>query len=278
MRLYNFFIDNQHKIGLEKDNKIADISYLIGSNLLLLIKDFQDYVKKIALGELNFNINLKDINVLAPFHQPQKIICIGQNYLDHCREQNVQPPLKPIIFAKFPSAITGPYEDIIYPDETQKLDFEGELAVIIGKEGKKINRNDAYDYVFGYSVVNDISARDLQDSEWQWVRAKSLDSFAPFGPCVVTKDEILNPHDLSIKTWLNGNLMQDSSTREMIFNIPFLIEFISRNITLLPGDIILTGTPNGVGHFRKPPIYMQPGDEIKIEIDKIGTINNKIVK
>jgi len=156
------------------------------------------------------------------------------------------------------------------------LDYEGELAVIIGKEGKRISKENAFDYVFGYSIINDVSARDLQFSEGQWVRAKSLDTFAPFGPCIVTKDEIENPQNLRIQTRLNGELMQDDNTGSMIFKIPDLIEFVSRNITLVPGDIISTGTPSGVGHFKNPPRYLVPGSEVEVEIEKIGILRNKV--
>jgi 2-keto-4-pentenoate hydratase/2-oxohepta-3-ene-1,7-dioic acid hydratase in catechol pathway len=277
MKLYRFLFNEQIRCGIGKDSFIADSTDLVGNDLLFLIQNFESAEKKIKNENQDFNIPLSSVRILSPYENPQKIICIGQNYLDHCREQNVAPPEKPIIFAKYSSAIIGQGDSIIYPEETEKLDFEGELLVIIGKKGKKIKKENAFDYIFGYSIMNDVSARDIQHGEKQWVRGKTLDTFAPFGPCLVTKDEIQNPQNLKIKTTLNEKIMQDSNTKEMIFNIAYLIEFISRSITLMPGDMISTGTPDGVGTFRKPPVYMRPGDEIKIEIENIGELKNKIV-
>jgi 2-keto-4-pentenoate hydratase/2-oxohepta-3-ene-1,7-dioic acid hydratase in catechol pathway len=277
MRLYRFLFNEQIRVGIEKDGTLADITEITGNDLLNFIQNHESNLKKIKTENLDFDIPISSIKILAPYENPQKIICIGQNYLDHCREQNISPPEKPIIFAKYSSAIIGQNDSIIYPEETEKLDFEGELLVIIGKKGKKIKKENAIGHIFGYSIMNDISARDIQHGEKQWVRGKTLDTFAPFGPCIVTKDEVQNPQDLNIKTTLNEKIMQDSNTKEMIFTIVNLIEFVSRSITLIPGDVISTGTPNGVGTFRNPPIYMKPGDEIKVEIENIGTLINTIV-
>jgi 2-keto-4-pentenoate hydratase/2-oxohepta-3-ene-1,7-dioic acid hydratase in catechol pathway len=275
MRLYTFEADNQTYVGIEVEgNFLADITPAEGRrDILSIIESYPAY----TAARKGKPYPISEVKLKAPYRNPQKIICIGQNYLDHCREQNVPPPPNPILFAKYATAIIGPNEGIVHPRETSKLDFEAELAVIIGARGRRIPRDQAYNYVFGYSIMHDVSARDIQHGDKQWVRGKSFDTFAPFGPCLVTKDEIPDPHTLSIKTWLNDELMQNSNTGEMIFKIPELIEFISNCITLEPGDIISTGTPFGVGVFRNPPVFMKPGDVVKIEIEKIGTLVNPVV-
>jgi 2-keto-4-pentenoate hydratase/2-oxohepta-3-ene-1,7-dioic acid hydratase in catechol pathway len=220
------------------------------------------------------------VKLLAPIPRPPKIVAIGQNYMDHCREQNVEPPKKPILFAKYPTAVTGPYDPIhIVPDVTQRADFEAELGVVMGKAAYRVSAASAFDYIFGYTVLNDVSARDIQlgpDEGRQWVRGKSFDTFCPMGPAIVTRDQVPNPQNLPILTRLNGQVMQDSNTKEMIFGIAELIEFITQGITLEPGDVIATGTPNGVGVFRKPPVYLHPGDVIEIQIDGIGQLRNPV--
>lgn len=221
-------------------------------------------------------IPLKATHLCPPVTNPEKIICIGQNYIDHCREQNVEPPTKPIIFSKFNTALNGPFDVVRVPTISDKIDFEAELAFVIGKQGKHISQEQALDHVAGYMVLNDITARDIQKSEGQWIRGKTSDTFAPCGPALVTKDEIPNPHDLKISLKLNGTIMQDSNTSNLIFDIPYLIWFISQNITLKPGDIISTGTPPGVGFARKPPIFMKAGDVVETTVEKIGTLVNKL--
>ncbi|HIC88926.1 MAG TPA: FAA hydrolase family protein [Anaerolineae bacterium] len=225
------------------------------------------------------NYLLSEIELLAPIDNPTKVIAIGLNYMDHCREQNVSPPKHPIIFAKFPSAIVGPGATITWdPALTSQVDFEAELAVVIGREARHISAADAMNYVFGYTCANDVSARDLQFGDRQWVRGKSLDSFCPLGPWIVTADEISDPHNLAIRSRVNGTVMQESNTGEMIFNIPTLIEFCSQAFTLYPGDVILTGTPHGVGVFREPQVFLQHGDEVVIEIEGIGELRNRCAR
>lgn len=220
------------------------------------------------------------VRLLAPLPRPPKIVAIGMNYMDHVREQNAQVPQHPVLFAKYPSSVVGPYDVIhLHPGETQKVDYEGELGVVIGKTARKVTAAAALDYVFGYTVANDVSARDLQYSPYvsgQWVRGKSLDTYCPFGPSIVSKDEIADPQDLSIRTWLNGKVVQDSNTKEMIFSVARLIEFISQGITLEPGDVLATGTPHGVGHHRTPPIYLRAGDVVQVEIGGIGELRNEV--
>ncbi len=222
---------------------------------------------------------LEKVELLAPILNPSKVIAIGQNYMDHCREQGKEPPKLPIIFTKFTTSIVGPGAEIRWsPRLTQQVDFEAELAVVIGKPARRVSKHEALDYVAGYTCCNDVSARDLQFGDGQWVRGKSLDTFCPLGPWLVTADEIPDPQNLAIKSTLNGQTMQDSNTSEMIFDVATLIEFASHAFTLLPGDVILTGTPNGVGVFRTPPVFMKHGDVITIEIDKIGQLTNTCVE
>ena len=207
--------------------------------------------------------------------KPSKIIALGLNYLDHAKESNGAIPKVPLLFAKFPSSLVGHKEAITWTEEiTKKVDFEAELAVIMGKKIFRPQADKVMDAVFGYACANDVSARDLQFSDGQWVRGKSLDTFCPIGPYIVTRDEIPDPHSLKIRTILNGTTMQDSNTSLMIFKIQEVVHFISRQITLLPGDVILTGTPHGVGTFRNPSIYMKDGDVVVIEIEKVGRLVN----
>jgi len=220
-------------------------------------------------------IPVKNVRLLAPVPNPQKIVAIGQNYRDHCAEQGVEPPDHPIIFAKFPTSIIGPYESITWdPELTSEVDYEAELAVVIGQKARNVAEEDAFDFVAGYMNANDVSARDLQFGDRQWVRGKSLDTFCPTGPYLVIKDEIADPHALAIRAILNDTVMQDSDTSNLIFSVPYLIAYASRAFTLLPGDILLTGTPPGVGVFRNPKVLLKPGDTITIEVEHLGSLTN----
>ena len=212
-----------------------------------------------------------------PVPVPSKVLCIGQNYADHCREQNVPLPDIPELFCKFATSIIGCGDAITLHKATTKVDYEVELAIVIGKRGKNIPKARAYDHVLGYMIFHDVSARDLQFKSKQWTRGKSPDTFAPTGPWLVTRDEVPDPHRLSIRTWVNDRLMQDSSTSTLVFGVPALVEFLSQTITLEPGDIIATGTPPGVGCFRKPPVFLKPGDVVTMEIAGLGTLVNPVV-
>jgi acylpyruvate hydrolase len=216
------------------------------------------------------------IRFLAPIPAPRKIICVGLNYRDHCEEQAKEVPKSPMIFAKFANTVCGDGDMVAKPTTTQKMDFEGELAVVIGEGGRGIARDRALRHVFGYTILNDLTARDLQKMDGQWLRAKSQDGFAPTGPVVVTTDEIPDPQVLDIRTLVNGALMQESNTRHMVFPVDMLIEFISAGITLEAGDIISTGTPSGVGVHRDPPVFLNPGDRIEVEIPAIGRLTTMI--
>ena len=215
--------------------------------------------------------------LLAPVGDPQKIVCIGQNYRDHCEEQNQPLPERAIIFAKFPTALAGPGQPIRLPKISEQVDYEAELAFVIGKRGRNIPESQAKEYVAGYMCLNDVSARDIQFSDKQWVRGKTFDTFAPTGPALVTADEIADPHDLDISLTLNGTVMQSSNTSNLIFGVYYLVSYLSQVFTLEPGDIVTTGTPGGVGVFRKPPVFLKPGDEVSITIEGLGTLTNPVM-
>ncbi|HKV34580.1 MAG TPA: fumarylacetoacetate hydrolase family protein [Pyrinomonadaceae bacterium] len=214
----------------------------------------------------------------APVPRPGKLICIGLNYRDHAKEANLPVPEKPILFSKFSSAVIAPGEPVMIPTTSQKVDYEAELAVVIGRRARHVSADRAYDYVLGYTAFNDITARDFQFADGQWQRGKSCDTFAPMGQTIVTTDTIPDPQKLSIKLTLNGEIMQDSNTDQMIFGVPRLIEFISESITLEPGDVIATGTPAGVGFARKPPVFLKPGDQMEIYIEGMGGLGNPVVE
>jgi len=217
------------------------------------------------------------LKIDAPLRHPSKIVAVGLNYMDHCREQKVEAPAIPLLFTKFPSAIIGPGDTIRWNERiSSQVDFEAELGVVIGRRARRVPAGRALDFVAGYTALNDVSARDVQFGDKQWVRGKSFDTFCPMGPALVTADEIPDPHRLAIRCFVNGRAYQDSSTAEMIFNVPRLIEFITQGITLEPGDVIATGTPDGVGVFRKPPLFLRDGDEVIVSIEKIGELTNRV--
>ena len=213
----------------------------------------------------------------APLPRPGKIICVGLNYHDHCREQGIAPPPYPPLFAKFANAIASPGDEITRPRATEKLDLECELAVVIGRRAKGIGRDEALAHVFGYTILNDITMRDLQREDHRWLRAKGSDGFAPIGPVVVTADELPDAGSLRLRSSVNGETWQDSSTAAMVFDVPTIVAFASRTITLEPGDLIATGTPAGVGHFQDPPRYLHGGDRLRCEIEGIGVLENSVV-
>lgn len=218
--------------------------------------------------------------LLTPL-QPLAIVCIGLNYKFHAEETKAAIPQHPVVFMKLPNVIQHPGEPILLPThlKSDKVDYECELAVVIGKTAKNVSRANALQHVFGYTCANDVSARDWQKQGGggQWCRGKTFDTFCPLGPVLVTADEIQNPNSLAIKTVLNGETMQDWNTNDMIFDVPTLIEFLSGSTTLLPGTVILTGTPHGVGMARTPPVFMKHGDTVSVEIESIGTLTNPVL-
>jgi 2-keto-4-pentenoate hydratase/2-oxohepta-3-ene-1,7-dioic acid hydratase in catechol pathway len=221
---------------------------------------------------------LSSVKLRAPVPRPGKIVAVGLNYRDHSIEAGAKEvPKTPIIFAKFPTSISGPGDSIVLPHGDSQVDYEAELAVVIGKKTKAISAAEALQNVAGYMPLNDVSARTWQFADKQWVRGKSCDTFCPTGPYLTTRDEISDPQSLSISARVNGTTLQDSNTSRMIFRVAELIAFISASITLEPGDIIATGTPEGVGVFRTPPIFLKPGDIVEIEIEKLGLLRNPVV-
>ncbi len=221
----------------------------------------------------------KDVRPLAPIPDPQKVICVGLNYADHARESGMEPPPEPVIFNKFPTAVCAHEDPIVLCGESDEVDYEAELVVVIGRTARRISAADAPQYIGGYTCGNDVSARDWQIRKpgKQWLLGKTFDTFAPFGPELVTPDEVGDPGRLRIQLRLNGQTLQDSNTEQLIFPVAEIVAYLSRVCTLLPGDVIFTGTPPGVGMARKPPIFLKPGDVAEVEIERVGLLRNRVI-
>ncbi len=219
----------------------------------------------------------REVPITCPVCRPSKIICLGKNYEEHAKEGGDESPEKPLLFCKTLNALSGPFDPILLPKSSTQIDWEVELAIVIGREGKRIGQQEAFDYIAGFTVMNDVSGREAQFSDDQWYRGKSFDSFAPLGPAMVTVDEIPDVNNLRITATVDDVVMQDGNTGDLIFDIPYLIEYISRDITLVPGDVISTGTPSGVGIFRNPPVVLKPGNVVECYIEGIGSIINRVV-
>jgi 2-keto-4-pentenoate hydratase/2-oxohepta-3-ene-1,7-dioic acid hydratase in catechol pathway len=211
-----------------------------------------------------------------PIDRPQKIVCVGLNYRDHAEEQGTELPTAPLLFAKWPNALIGPGEPIVIPRPETQTDYEVELAVVIGRAARRVREAHALDYVFGYTILNDVSARDVQFRNNQLTLGKNFDTFAPMGPCLATPEELGNPQDVEVRTFVNGESRQRARTSSMLFDIPTLIAWVSEVCTLEPGDVLSTGTPAGVGAFRRPPRFLEPDDVVRMEIDGIGAIENRV--
>lgn len=277
------------QLGAIVDDNVINLAEASGGALpndmrafLEMGEDGQKVARRVATKKAakESGVAVADVKLLAPITNPNKVIAIGLNYLDHIRETNSKTPSIPIMFTKYTTAIIGNGDAIRWdPNETAKVDWEVELAVVIGKRAYRIKEENAFDYIAGYTVCNDVSARDLQGERGdQWIRGKSLDTFCPLGPCIVTKDEIPDPHNLNLRTIVNGKTMQDSNTRELLFKVPHLIAYLSRGFTILPGDVIITGTPPGVGSGMKPPVFLKGGDVVTVEIEGIGQLTNPCVE
>ena len=217
-----------------------------------------------------------DVALRAPVARPEKVICVGLNYRDHAAESGLALPDEPVLFPKFANSVVGPGDDIVVPEATDQPDYEAELGVVIGRRAHLVDEEEALGHVAGYTCMNDVSARDLQMQSSQWMLGKAVDTFLPCGPWLVTTDEIPDPQVLDIRCCVNGEALQDSSTKEMVFGVATLVAFISRTITLEPGDLIATGTPPGVGMARRPPRWLRDGDEVTIEIERIGSLTNVV--
>ncbi|MEV7008036.1 fumarylacetoacetate hydrolase family protein [Streptosporangium sp. NPDC051022] len=223
-------------------------------------------------------VPVEDLELLAPVANPSKILCVGLNYLDHADESGVQAPARPLLFAKFPNALRADGDVVEVPgDLSGELDYEGELALVIGRRASNVTPDEALDHVLGYVAANDLSARDAQFSDGQWLRGKSADGFCPVGPIVVLAEDVEDPQALSITTRLNDRVVQDGSTAEMIFSVAEIVSYASRYLTLEPGDLILTGTPPGVGFVRKPPLLIRDGDVVTVTVGGIGSVANRVL-
>jgi 2,4-diketo-3-deoxy-L-fuconate hydrolase len=276
MKLVRFGQKGKEKPGLWKSGNIVDLTKIFPDIPDIGEAFFKEgWLTKVsrvtAAGE-----NMQE-RLGSPVDRPSKIICLGKNYAEHAKEGGFENPDTPLIFCKTPNALSGPFDPIMLPKSSGQVDWEVELAVVIAKEGKRIKRKEALEYVAGYCVMNDVSGREAQFSDSQWFRGKSFDTFAPTGPFIVTPDEIGDIHNLRLTAIVDGVIMQDGNTKDMIFDIPTIIENISEDITLLPGDIISTGTPAGVGIFRDPPVVLKPGNVVECRIEKIGSIINEVV-
>jgi len=245
------------------------------------IKDFmfRGWLDEVRLhkAKLKYIQKVADVDLLVPIPNPPKIICLAFNYFDHARDAGLTPSDEPVIFMKPRTALNEPYKDVICPSFVTRLDYEAELAVVIGKETKKVAEDSALDSVFGYMILHDVSARDIQFKDKQFTRGKGIDTFAPCGPWITTKDEVDDPQNLKIVTKVNGEVRQNSSSSNMVIPIRRIISSLSKTMTLEPGDIISTGTPSGVAMSMKEPKYLKDGDIVEITIEKLGTIRNRIV-
>jgi len=283
MKIARLVRDGKETYGLIKDNRVAtkdDITYQTGIPIPLNIKDFlfegwYDEVKD-KISDTSFKDQLEKFRLLAPIPDPPKIICLTFNYPAHAKEQNLVSPKEPVIFIKPRTTLCGTDSDIMCPNFIKQLDYEIELAVIIGKTCKNVDESRSKDYIFGYMVFNDVSARDIQMRDKQFTRGKSFDTFAPCGPWITSADEVTNPQDLQLVTKINGQNRQDSSTKNMFIKIPSIISKLSTVMTLEKGDIIVTGTPDGVAMNNPSTPFLKNGDKIEMEIEKLGRIQNTV--
>jgi len=283
MKIARLIRDGKETYGLIKDDRVAtkdDIIYQTGIPIPLNIKDFlfegwYDEVKD-KISDTSFKDQLEKFRLLAPIPDPPKIICLTFNYPAHAKEQNLVSPKEPVIFIKPRTTLCGTDSDIMCPNFIKQLDYEIELAVIIGKTCKNVDESRSKDYIFGYMVFNDVSARDIQMRDKQFTRGKSFDTFAPCGPWITSADEVTNPQDLQLVTKINGQNRQDSSTKNMFIKIPSIISELSNVMTLEKGDIIVTGTPDGVAMNNPSTPFLKNGDKIEMEIEKLGKIQNTV--
>ena len=283
MKVCRVYKDDKETYGIIKGNKVAtkeSITYETGIPIPIGVKDFlfEGWYEEVInrIHEISFNEEISEFELLHPIPNPNKIICLAFNYTDHAKEQGLDPPEDPAIVIKPRTTLTGNNSEIMCPGFVTQLDYEVEMAVIIGKDCKNVKETDAEGMIFGYMILNDVSARDIQFKDKQFTRGKGFDTFAPCGPWITTKDEIKNPQDLRLTTKVNGATRQDSSTKNMFIKIPEIISKISKVMTLEKGDIISTGTPAGVMLNKPNAVFLKDGDQIEMEIEGLGVIRNKI--
>jgi 2,4-diketo-3-deoxy-L-fuconate hydrolase len=278
MKLIRYGAPGHERPGLWSEDGIVDLRAMF-PEVPDIGEDFfsEGWLEKLRDAEAEAVPRKMDVRFGPPVARPSKIICLGKNYPEHAKEGGFDMPEAPLLFCKTPNALNGPFDPVLLPRSSDQIDWEVELAVVIGRAGKRISPSRALGHVAGYSVMNDVSGRRAQFAHSQWFRGKSFDTFAPLGPVLVTTDEIGDAQNLRLTAKVNGRLMQEGNTREMLFKIETIIADVSEDITLAPGDIISTGTPAGVGIFRDPPVVLKAGDEVECWIEKIGTIRNRIV-
>jgi 2-keto-4-pentenoate hydratase/2-oxohepta-3-ene-1,7-dioic acid hydratase in catechol pathway len=293
MRLSRFSNEGAESFGTLEADRIVDLPLLAKRNGQPLASTLDALIQSEASEEPQLNCLVQEsspreirkaslpidrLRLLAPIKTPPKIICLGLNYKDHAAEQGAASPDEPVIFMKPRTAVVGPDESIVKPPFVKQLDYEAELAIVVGRRGRNISIDDAETHIFGYTILNDVSARDIQFKDKQWTRGKSFDTFAPTGPCIALTDQIGDPTNLRVRTWVNEEIRQDSTTRNMVFNVFQIVHSLSRIMTLEPCDLIATGTPSGVGFAMKPqPQFLQHGDCVKIEVENVGVLRNNVV-
>ena len=291
MKLLTFQKGDRSCAGILLGERVLDVSSAsagqLPSELTSLLGDeaalarARELAQRAAEDEdflLRFSVALNEVSLLAPIPRPGKILCLGCNYRDHAAESGMAVPSEPVIFSKAATSAIGPGQPIMLPAVSEKVDYEVELAFVIGSPGKNIRRAEAMEHVAGYSVLNDVSARDYQSEKpaGQWFLGKSFDTFCPLGPWIVTPDEIPDPHNLDLRCVVSGRTMQSSNTSELVFGVPEIIEYVSQVLTLETGDVVATGTPAGVGFGQKPPRYLRPGDVVECTVEGIGTLTNPV--
>ena len=293
MRLARYLDEERENYGVLTSDKVTCLPRLAKRLDMQLPELFRDFIASGIGGETaekrfseatkedveSVSRPINEVTLLSPIDFPPKIVCLGLNYRDHAAEQNAAIPDEPVIFMKPHTAIIGPNENIVKPSFVEKLDYEAELAIVMGRKAKNVSVSEAKSHVFGYTILNDVSARDLQFKDKQWTRGKSIDTFAPTGPSITIENQLQDTSDLFIRTWVNNELRQDSTTKNMVFNVCEIIHHLSRVMTLEPCDIIATGTPAGVGFALKPqPKFLQPSDIVRIQIEKIGILENIVTE
>ncbi|MEH6992040.1 fumarylacetoacetate hydrolase family protein [Neobacillus drentensis] len=296
MKLVTIKKEGKHVLGVKIENGLIDLEEAlrenpnnqVHTNIMEVIAGgndalsvIEDYIANLPTNNKpNYIRDEEEVEWGPCVTQPNKIICVGLNYRKHADETKSPYPEVPILFSKFNNTLTGHQSEIAVPKVTQRLDYEVELGVVIGKKAKYVSKENALDYVFGYCTANDLSARDLQKKTPQWLLGKTCDDFSPIGPYLVTADEVSNPNNLQLKTYVNGEKRQDSNTSDMIFYVDEIVSYISQHMTLTPGDVILTGTPEGVilGYPLEKRVYLKPGDEVTVEVEKLGTLTNKLIE